>query len=412
MKMISLHPTYTIGSQKMKSSNETNHHSSRASSTIASSSYKMVHHLSLGQLIQSFLRGDQDDHDIMCQDIKKTVEEYMALNRVQLSVSERLLAVNEQLLASQLRLLEADNNDAAASAVDRYLMDTAACDSSAASKKNKAAAKKRRNKRNKATAKRKKTKHVPGLNGEIIPQILMVVVGSFMMLFFMSLIHTSDGSERVSTPSLPPTPSLRRNIRQSRQSGVSSSPPTLSMVQSPLFSTSSSSSPNPSTDVSTSINNCVDTPNWKDSYGDDCRYYEDSEAPGCPMGGHLYDGGMGVARDRMGVARDNCCHCKKDPSVSTWTSIKDCVDTPNWEDWEGFDCRYYEETYAPGCHEWGHLCNGGMGVARDNCCYCKKDLSVSTCQITNCFNMNMAYLERNSITVHNHSRWIFQISSV
>ncbi len=39
----------------------------------------------------------------ICQDINNTVEEYMALNRAQLSVSERLLAVSEQLLASQLR---------------------------------------------------------------------------------------------------------------------------------------------------------------------------------------------------------------------------------------------------------------------------------------------------------------------
>ena len=280
----------------------------------------MNHHLSLGKLIQSFLRGDQDDHDIMCQDIKKTVEEYMALNRAQLSVSERLLAVNEQLLASQLHLLEADNDDATAFTADHYLIDTAARDSSAASKKNKAAAKKRRNKRNKAAAKRKKTKHVPGLNGGIIPQILMVMFGSFMMLFLMSLFHKSDGSEGASPPSLPPTPSLRRNIRQ-RQSGMSSSPPTPwatyaptygLKVQSPLFSTSSSSpsSPNPSTDVSTSINNCVDTPNWEDDEGLNCRDYELDEDPGCPEYGHLYDGGMGVARD-------NCCHCKKDLSVST-----------------------------------------------------------------------------------------------
>ena len=47
---------------------------------------------------------------------------------------------------------------------------------------------------------------------------------------------------------------------------------------------------------------CTDTPDWKDSYGDGCDWYEDNERPGCPKYGYLNDGGMGVADD-------NCCHC-------------------------------------------------------------------------------------------------------
>eukprot|EP00985_Skeletonema_marinoi_P023368 scaffold15539_cov124-Skeletonema_marinoi.AAC.1 len=53
------------------------------------SSIKMDRHV-LDKMIQSLLHNDENDAHEMCQDIKNTVEEYMVLNRAQLSVSERL----------------------------------------------------------------------------------------------------------------------------------------------------------------------------------------------------------------------------------------------------------------------------------------------------------------------------------
>eukprot|EP00984_Skeletonema_dohrnii_P009501 scaffold3626_cov69-Skeletonema_dohrnii-CCMP3373.AAC.15 len=117
----------------------------------------------LDKMIQSFLRSDEDGAHEMCQDIKNTVEEYLVLNRAQLCVSERLLTVNKQLLAAQLRLLEAnDNNSAVPTAELMVAADTAARDSSVA-KKNKKAVKKKRNKRNRAAAKKQKSEYVPWL---------------------------------------------------------------------------------------------------------------------------------------------------------------------------------------------------------------------------------------------------------
>ena len=47
---------------------------------------------------------------------------------------------------------------------------------------------------------------------------------------------------------------------------------------------------------------CDDTPDWEDSFGDGCIWYETSDTPGCPTYGHDYAGSMGVAGD-------NCCYC-------------------------------------------------------------------------------------------------------
>eukprot|EP00984_Skeletonema_dohrnii_P001022 scaffold323_cov74-Skeletonema_dohrnii-CCMP3373.AAC.6 len=268
----------------------------------------------LDKMIQSFLRSDENDAHEMCQDIKNTVEEYLVLNRAQLSVSERLLTVNEQLLAAQLRLLEAnDNNNSTAPMADQLMVaaDTAARDSSI-TKKNKKAAKKKRNKRNRAAAKKQKSEYVPWLNGGINPQVLMVIIGSFMTLLIMSLIPQSDGSKGASPPSFPPTAFLRhQRVREGINADTDS---LITMEKSYIFSTSSSSAPlPPSSSLSSSINTCVDTPNWKDADGNGCNYYEENEDRRCPSGGSaVHDGGMGVARD-------NCCYCKD----SSWKDLKE-----------------------------------------------------------------------------------------
>ena len=48
---------------------------------------------------------------------------------------------------------------------------------------------------------------------------------------------------------------------------------------------------------------CIDTPEWVDSYGDGCEWYETNDEPGCPAEGSNWDGGMGLPKD-------NCCHCQ------------------------------------------------------------------------------------------------------
>jgi hypothetical protein len=54
---------------------------------------------------------------------------------------------------------------------------------------------------------------------------------------------------------------------------------------------------------------CIgNTAGWVDSDGDGCDVYEAHDDPGCPLYGHSFDGGMGVAQD-------NCCYCS-DISVS------------------------------------------------------------------------------------------------
>ncbi|EJK44878.1 hypothetical protein THAOC_36549, partial [Thalassiosira oceanica] len=57
------------------------------------------------------------------------------------------------------------------------------------------------------------------------------------------------------------------------------------------------------------------TPDFRDEYGDSCRYYERFDLPGCPEEGDLYAG-------PMGTAREHCCYCWMDaptsaPTIST-----------------------------------------------------------------------------------------------
>ena len=57
---------------------------------------------------------------------------------------------------------------------------------------------------------------------------------------------------------------------------------------------------------------CHDSPDWVDSDGDGCEWYESVDTPGCEWYGHDYDGGMGVAAD-------NCCYC-----MSTDVRVPSC----------------------------------------------------------------------------------------
>ena len=121
------------------------------------------------------------------------------------------------------------------------------------------------------------------------------------------------------------------------------------------------------TPVAPGTGTCNDTPNWVDSYGDGCEWYEANNDPGCPEDGADWDGGMGVAND-------NCCHCKEEDGTSPTPvapGTGTCNDTPNWVDSYGDGCEWYEANNDPGCPEDGADWDGGMGVANDNCCHCQ-----------------------------------------
>ncbi|EJK77547.1 hypothetical protein THAOC_00615 [Thalassiosira oceanica] len=65
------------------------------------------------------------------------------------------------------------------------------------------------------------------------------------------------------------------------------------------------------------------TPNFKDSFGDGCDWYESSDEPGCPHHGNSF---FGV----MGVANDHCCYCK----MSSYLSL-----TPSSPDIDGYEFK-------------------------------------------------------------------------
>jgi hypothetical protein len=352
---------------------------------------------------------------------------------------KELLALTQRLLdeQQQLRLLDGGETEGreevSPSATDHQLMETAAA---AKKKKEKAAAaknmmKKKRNKRNKAAAKHKGTKRMSRLGGGIISLLMMAVTfGSIMKL---SHIPQSDGSTEgnKAPPTLPPSAStsLRQRKRQSSDnimsptSPSSVSPFSASVVQAPLFSPADVSNPpmnsspasvsplaavvqapifspatvsNPPTysrtDVSNTPTTCFDTPNWEDGDGDGCKWYEENDTKGCPNLGSSYEGDMVVAND-------NCCFCgggshTLSPTTSSTASssptksatpssspkpsaspTQTCLDTRNWEDGWGSDCKWYKENDEPGCPGLGSYNDGGMGVANDNCCYCGKEVS-------------------------------------
>jgi hypothetical protein len=87
------------------------------------------------------------------------------------------------------------------------------------------------------------------------------------------------------------------------------------------------------------------TPNWVDSFGDGCDWYEKNDYPGCPIYGH--ESGY------MGSASENCCYC-----------FPLSLDTPDWVDEFGDGCDWYENYDYPGCPMYGHT-GGNMGSPSD-----------------------------------------------
>lgn len=68
------------------------------------------------------------------------------------------------------------------------------------------------------------------------------------------------------------------------------------------------------------------------------------------------------------------------PAPTTSSPTPECMNTPEWIDYNGFRCDYYEVVDMPGCPYFGtndgYDVNTGEPVAggstaNDNCCYCK-----------------------------------------
>jgi len=141
------------------------------------------------------------------------------------------------------------------------------------------------------------------------------------------------------------------------------------------------------------------SPDWVDSSGDGCEWYEAHDYPGCPIHGNDFEGDMGVAND-------NCCFCdgtappavtpsptpflsylptfsptrfqttadptdSPTPTDTTPQTTSTCTgNSPDWVDVDGYGCEWWEVYDSPGCPNFGDEYGGDMGVANDNCCYC------------------------------------------
>ena len=145
----------------------------------------------------------------------------------------------------------------------------------------------------------------------------------------------------------------------------------------PLFSdTCACSRHDHSTNANSTSPTCMDYPNWVDSYGDSCPWYELNDFMGCPAYGNSSEGGQGR------VANVACCFCgggingtitpspidsdrpTKAPSESS------CMDHPGWADIFGDNCIWYEFNDSPGCPSTGDQFEGDQRSANEACCYC------------------------------------------
>ena len=115
---------------------------------------------------------------------------------------------------------------------------------------------------------------------------------------------------------------------------------------------------------------CINTPDWVDSYGDGCEWYETNDEPGCPSYGSDNDGGWDGG---MGLPKDNCCHCQVAVTPYSIDDASDlgCSDTPEWVDSYGDGCEWYEANDEPGCPAEGSNWDGDMGLPKNNCCHCQ-----------------------------------------
>jgi len=145
---------------------------------------------------------------------------------------------------------------------------------------------------------------------------------------------------------------------------------------------------------------CVDTPGFVDKFGDDCTWYENNDAPGCPDWINCAPADCDAG---FGTPAEACCYCGGgsfysaaptiiEPSASPSVSLHPtrtasdpptvvptkssaptayCEDYPGWVDKFDETCEYYEENDEPGCPKFKDctLCSSGM-TPGEACCYC------------------------------------------
>ncbi len=243
---------------------------------------------------------------------------------------------------------------------DQQLVDTATAADEAAEEN--------RHEQNKVAA----TKQKSGGIGALI--MTVVLIGSIMRLSPpLSLILQTDATgEGEAPPAMPPyaasMSSLRRKQKDHRANIGHNAPTTPSEISSPLslvvpppvfspaavaVSTSSNSDPHRlKAEEKVRSSTCMDTPGWKDIFGEGCDYYEEYFDPGCPNA----DSWAG----EMGPATTHCCFCQNESSSSTLRLTGDssepsrsssqsisssnstqlCEDTPNWEDRHNNGCDH------------------------------------------------------------------------
>ena len=234
----------------------------------------------------------------------------MTLNREQLTGLSAEFLLTALLDLFLLRLLD-EGEEGGASVPPMVSSAQQFIDDAAAAKKKKrkkeAAAKK---KRNKAAAKHKKTKLMSWLGGGIISVIMMIASFSFIStpIVTLSLFQPSDGSgEGKAPPALPPSAS--KSLRQEDLKPDNEASTSPDIIISPLAAVVP-----PPVFAPTALSN---------------------------------------RRMKFDAMRASAC-----------------LDTPNWEDVDGFGCDWYRDNDEEGCPIHGSLYEGDMGLATKHCCFC------------------------------------------
>ena len=339
--------------------------------------------------------GNRDDDSY---DLREIVEEGMKimLTETDQSVfSHERLNVTQRLLETQILHYLMDKREGGRATVpseslvssesDHLLVDTATAADEAGAEEN-------RHEQSKVAA----TKQKSGGIGSLI--MTVVLIGSIMTLSPpLSLILQTDATgEGEAPPAMPPyaasMSSLRRKQKDHRANIGHNAPSTPSEIISPLslvvpppvFSpaavavSTASNSDRLKAEEKVRSSTCMDTPGWKDIFGEGCDYYEEYFDPGCPNA----DSWAG----EMGPATTHCCFCQHESStlrltgdssepsrsssqsISSSNSTQLCKDTPNWEDRHNNGCDHYENTED--CVNAGFNA-GDMGPATEHCCFCQ-----------------------------------------
>jgi len=114
---------------------------------------------------------------------------------------------------------------------------------------------------------------------------------------------------------------------------------------------------------------CTDVPNFIDSYGDDCTFYEENDIQGCPVWSDCQSCNVG-----FGTPGEACCWCgggnegPVGPSTPAPTIF--CEDYPQYTDSFGDSCSWYETNTVNGCGTLADCCSSELGTPGEACCWC------------------------------------------